>query len=95
VDNRIVRLAELEIYPDQLNAYKAALKEEIEASNGVDLGDPVLERSALDLIVDLSITQDAFKSDGLPLLERLGKLREISPGIDAVPFGAVVVVTLK
>lgn len=32
VDNRIVRLAELEIYPDQLNSYKAALKEEIEAS---------------------------------------------------------------
>jgi quinol monooxygenase YgiN len=32
VDRRIVRLAELEIYPDQLNAYKAALKEEIEAS---------------------------------------------------------------
>ncbi len=32
VDNRMVRLAELEIYPDQLNAYKAALKEEIEAS---------------------------------------------------------------
>ena len=31
-DNRIVRIAELEIYPDQLNAYKAALKEEIEAS---------------------------------------------------------------
>lgn len=32
VDKRIVRLAELEIYPDQLNAYKAALKEEIEVS---------------------------------------------------------------
>jgi len=32
VENRIVRLAELEIYPDQLNAYKAALKEEIEVS---------------------------------------------------------------
>jgi quinol monooxygenase YgiN len=32
VDRRIVRLAELEIYPDQLNAYKAALKKEIEAS---------------------------------------------------------------
>ena len=31
-DNRIVRLAELEIYPDQLNAYEAALKEEIETS---------------------------------------------------------------
>jgi quinol monooxygenase YgiN len=32
VEDRIVRLAELEIYPDQLNAYKAALKEEIEVS---------------------------------------------------------------
>jgi quinol monooxygenase YgiN len=32
VDKRTVRLAELEIYPDQLNAYKTALKEEIEAS---------------------------------------------------------------
>ncbi len=29
---RIVRIAELEIYPDQLEAYKAALKEEISAS---------------------------------------------------------------
>jgi hypothetical protein len=27
-----MRLRELEIYPDQLNAYKAALKEEIESS---------------------------------------------------------------
>jgi quinol monooxygenase YgiN len=32
VEDRIVRLAELEIYPDQLNAYKVALKDEIEAS---------------------------------------------------------------
>ncbi len=32
VQDRIVRLAELEIYPDQLNAYKAALKEEIDTS---------------------------------------------------------------
>jgi len=31
-DNRLVRIAELEIDPDQLNAYRAALKEEIEAS---------------------------------------------------------------
>jgi len=30
--DRIVRIAELEIYPDQLNAYKAALQEEISAS---------------------------------------------------------------
>ena len=29
---RIVRIAELEIYPDQVAAYKAALKEEIETS---------------------------------------------------------------
>jgi quinol monooxygenase YgiN len=38
VDNRFVRLAELEIYPDQLNAYKAALKEEIEASIRMEPG---------------------------------------------------------
>jgi quinol monooxygenase YgiN len=31
-DDRMVRIAELEIYPDQLEAYKAALKEEIDAS---------------------------------------------------------------
>lgn len=31
-DDRMVRIAELEIYPDQLNAYKAALKEEISES---------------------------------------------------------------
>ncbi len=31
-DERVVRLAELEIYPDQLENYKAALKEEIETS---------------------------------------------------------------
>src|SRR5690348_14487375 len=31
-DDRMVRIAELEIYPDQLDAYKAALKEEISES---------------------------------------------------------------
>jgi quinol monooxygenase YgiN len=31
-DDRIVRIAELEIYPDHLDAYKAPLKEEITAS---------------------------------------------------------------
>ena len=31
-DDRIVRIAELEIYPDHLEAYKVALKEEITAS---------------------------------------------------------------
>jgi quinol monooxygenase YgiN len=34
----IVRLAELEIDPDQLNAYKAALREEIAASIGTEPG---------------------------------------------------------
>ena len=32
VEDRILRIAELEIYPDHLDAYKAALKEEIAAS---------------------------------------------------------------
>ncbi len=54
----------------------------------------MLEGSALDLILDLAITQDAFKGDELPLLEGLGELREIPPGIDAVPFGAILVVAL-
>ena len=54
----------------------------------------VFERSALNLIFDLAIPQSAFKGDELPLLESLGELREISPGIDAVPFGAVLVVAL-
>jgi quinol monooxygenase YgiN len=38
VQNRIVRLAELEIYPDQLEDYKAALKEEIETSISLEPG---------------------------------------------------------
>ncbi len=37
-DDRMVRIAELEIYPDQLDAYKAALKEEISASIGKEPG---------------------------------------------------------
>ena len=57
-------------------------------AGGVDLSDPVLERGALDLILDLAIPQGAFQGDELPLLESLGELREIPPGIDAVPFGA-------
>jgi quinol monooxygenase YgiN len=32
LDDGMVRIAELEIYPDQVDAYKAALKEEINAS---------------------------------------------------------------
>jgi quinol monooxygenase YgiN len=36
--DRLVRLAELEIYPDQLDAYKAALKEEINTSIRMEPG---------------------------------------------------------
>jgi hypothetical protein len=35
---RLLRLAELEIYPAQLDSYKAALKEEIEASIRLEPG---------------------------------------------------------
>jgi len=58
----------------------------------MDLGDPVLEGSTLHLIFHLAIPQSAFEGDELPLLKSLGELGEISPGIDAVPFGAVLVV---
>jgi hypothetical protein len=71
--------------------------------SGLDLGEPlhaggmnfgyaVFERSALNLIFDLAIPQSAFKGDELPLLESCGELREIPPGIDAMPFGAGFVV---
>jgi hypothetical protein len=52
------------------------LREPLHA-DGVDLSDLVFEGSAFDLILDLSITQGAFKSDELPLLESLGELGEI------------------
>ena len=61
-------------------------------ADGVDLRNPGLERDVLDLILDLAIPQSAFQGDKLPLLESLGELREISPGIDAMPFGAGFVV---
>jgi hypothetical protein len=60
----------------------------------VDLGDPVLEGDAFDLILYLAIPEDAFQANELPLPEGLGEVREIPPGIDAVPFGAVLVVAL-
>ncbi|AXC10726.1 Flavoredoxin [Acidisarcina polymorpha] len=37
-EDRIVRIAELEIYPDQLSAYRAALEEEIDASIRIEPG---------------------------------------------------------
>jgi hypothetical protein len=68
------------------------LRESLHA-DGVDLRDPVLERGALNLILDLAIPQGAFKCDELPLLERLGELREIAPRKDAMPLGACLVVS--
>src|SRR5580704_4373951 len=62
-------------------------------AGGMDFGYAVFERSALNLVFALAIPQSAFKSDELPLLERFGELREIPPGIDAMPFGPVFGVT--
>ncbi len=54
----------------------------------MDLGDPAIERDSLDVFLDLAILELAFKGDELPLLEGPGELREMAPGIDAMPFGA-------
>src|SRR5579859_3654321 len=55
---------------------------------GVNLGNPVLERGALNLVRYLAIAQRTFEGDELPLLEGFGELRETSPGKDAMPLGA-------
>jgi hypothetical protein len=60
----------------------------------MNLCDPVLERSSFDIFHYLAIPENSLQRDELPLLESLGELREISPGIDAMPFGAVFVVAL-
>src|SRR5580704_13268605 len=67
------------------------LREPLHA-HGVDLRDPMFEPSALHLIFDLAIPQGPFDCHELSFLEIPGKLREIAPGIDAVPFGAGFVV---
>src|SRR5277367_4724499 len=61
-------------------------------AGGMDFGYTVFERSALNLIFDLAIPQGAFKGDELPLLERLGELREIAPGKDTMPLGPCLVI---
>jgi len=63
------------------------LREPLHA-DGVDLGDPVFEPGALDVILYLAIPENAFQGDELPLLESFGEFREIAPGKDAMPFGA-------
>ena len=51
----------------------------------MDLYNSVLERDALELVLDLAIPENSFERDDLPLLESPGELREISPRIDALP----------
>jgi hypothetical protein len=69
------------------------LQEPLHAA-GVDLSDPVLELSPFDLFHYLAIPENSFQRDELPFLESLGELREVPPGIDAMPFSAVLVVAL-
>ena len=52
----------------------------------------MLEGCPFDFVLYLAIAENAFESDELPLLESFGELREIPPGIDTVPSGAVLVV---
>lgn len=60
----------------------------------MDLCDSVLERDALEFVLDLAIPENSFERDELPLLESPGELREIPSSIDAMPFGAVLVFAL-
>ena len=53
----------------------------------------MFEPSALNLIFDLEMPQGTFEGDELPFLESPGELGEIALGIDAMPFGAGIVVT--
>ena len=67
------------------------LREPLEAG-GVDLGDPVLDGRALNVVFDLAVAKGAFEGYELALLEGLRELREIAPGIDSMPFGASFVI---
>ncbi len=60
----------------------------------MDLGDSVLKACTLDVFGDFAIPECSFKGDELSLLERSGELREIAPGVDAMPFGTGLVVAL-
>ena len=60
----------------------------------MDLCDPVLEGRSLNVIFHVAILESSFEGNELPFLEGLGELREIPPGIDAVPFGAGLVFAL-
>src|SRR5271170_1005607 len=69
------------------------LREPLEAG-GMDLCDPMLEGCALDVVFHVAIFESSFQGDELSFLEGLGELREIPPGVDAVPLGAGLIVAL-
>ena len=52
----------------------------------------MLDRESVDVFLVLAIAENSFERDELPLLERPGKLGEIAPGEDAMPFGPSFVV---
>jgi hypothetical protein len=63
-------------------------------AGSVDLGDAVVERLALDIFRDDPVLNLPLMADELPLLESLGEVAEIAPGVDAVPFSAAFVLAL-
>src|SRR5271163_2300708 len=69
------------------------LPEPLEAG-GMHLCDPMLEGCALDVVFHVAICESSFQGDELSFLEGLGELREIPPGVDAVPLGAGLIVAL-
>ena len=60
----------------------------------MDLGDGVLDLLTLEVLFDRAILDLSLQADELALLERLGEVGEVAPGIDAVPFGAGFVLAL-
>ena len=69
------------------------LREPLHA-DGVDVGDPVFEGYSFDIILHLAIAENPLQGNELPLLDGPGELGEVPPGIDAVPIGAVLVISL-
>ena len=57
----------------------------------MNLCNPVLEACAFDIFRHLAILKGSFERDELPLLQNPGELREIPPGVDAMPFSPALV----
>lgn len=63
-------------------------------AGSVDLGDGVLERLSFDIFLDRPVLDLPLQADEMFLLERLGEVGEIAPGVNAVPFGAGFILAL-